>query len=54
MCVGGEGPPLEEDVVVTGGLHCALMVHVAIEHSALVLALEHRYYGTDPTNVVAY
>jgi serine protease 16 len=45
MCVGGEGPPLEEDVVVSGGLHCALMVDLAVRHSALIVALEHRYYG---------
>jgi hypothetical protein len=45
LCVGGEGPPLTEDVVETGGLHCALMVHLAVQNSALILALEHRYYG---------
>jgi len=31
--------------MVTGGLHCALMVHLAEQHSALIVALEHRYYG---------
>jgi len=45
LCVGGEGPPLDEDVVVSGGLHCGLMVTLAVRHSALIVALEHRYYG---------
>ena len=45
LCVGGEGPPLTENVVITGEYHCALMVHLASQHSALIVALEHRYYG---------
>jgi hypothetical protein len=45
LCVGGEGPPLTENVVITGEYHCALMVHLASQHSALNVALEHRYYG---------
>lgn len=45
LCVGGEGPGFEPDVVVTGDVHCALMIQLAQEHSALILALEHRYYG---------
>eukprot|EP00961_Rhodomonas_salina_P002864 39158-Rhodomonas_salina.3 len=45
LCVGGEGPALSPQVVVTGELHCALMVKLAQEHGALILALEHRYYG---------
>ncbi|EKX34652.1 hypothetical protein GUITHDRAFT_158798 [Guillardia theta CCMP2712] len=45
LCVGGEGPPMTEQVVVTGENHCALMVHLARIHGALILALEHRYYG---------
>lgn len=45
LCVGGEGPPLEPTVVVTGDLHCADMVSLAVRHGALIVALEHRYYG---------
>jgi len=44
-CVGGEGPPLTENVVITGEYHCALMVTLAAAHGALIVALEHRYYG---------
>jgi serine protease 16 len=54
LCVGGEGPALEPTVVVTGDEHCALMVLLASRHSALVLALEHRFYGSShPTNDLA-
>ncbi|KAJ1484340.1 serine carboxypeptidase S28-domain-containing protein [Baffinella frigidus] len=45
MCVGGEGPALDPSVVVTGDEHCALMVILAKKHGALILALEHRFYG---------
>jgi len=45
LCVGGEGPPLESDVVVTGDVHCADMVNLAPNVSALMVAVEHRYYG---------
>jgi hypothetical protein len=45
LCVGGEGAPLTAEVVMTGGPHCALMVEHAAAAGALVLALEHRYYG---------
>ena len=46
LCVGGEGPPLTPDVVVTGSVHCALAVEeLAPKHNALVVALEHRFYG---------
>ncbi len=44
-CVGGEGPALTENVVITGEYHCALMVALAAQHGALIVALEHRYYG---------
>lgn len=50
LCVGGEGPALGPEVVVTGGAHCALMVDMASKRGALVLALEHRFYGpSQPT-----
>jgi len=45
LCVGGEGPALEPSVVQTGGVHCALMVDLAKKYGALILALEHRFYG---------
>jgi serine protease 16 len=45
LCVGGEGRPLQPMVVLTGTVHCALMVDAAKAEGALILALEHRYYG---------
>ena len=45
LCVGGEGPPLDASVVVTGGPHCAWMINIAARTGGLVLALEHRFYG---------
>ena len=45
LCVGGEGPALKPEVVLSGTVHCALMVAAAKEMGALILALEHRYYG---------
>lgn len=45
LCVGGEGPALEPSVVVTGGSHCADAVVLAARTGALLLALEHRFYG---------
>lgn len=45
VCVGGEGPGFEPTVVVTGGIHCAWMIHLAERHNALIVAIEHRYYG---------
>lgn len=45
LCVGGEGPWFEPDVVVTGNVHCADMIILAERVGALVLAIEHRYYG---------
>eukprot|EP01044_Picomonas_judraskeda_P000206 COSAG03_NODE_8_length_24035_cov_36.331885_20_plen_1405_part_00 len=45
LCVGGEGRPLQPMVVLTGTVHCAIMVDAAKAEGALILALEHRYYG---------
>lgn len=45
LCVGGEGSPLSQSVVVTGDGHCADAVTIASRAGALVLALEHRFYG---------
>jgi hypothetical protein len=40
LCIGGEGPPLTENVVVTGEEHCALMVHLAVQHSVTMPVIE--------------
>ena len=45
LCVGGEGPSFDPDVVITGSFHCADMILLAQKQGALVLAIEHRYYG---------
>jgi serine protease 16 len=45
LCVGGEGPWFDPDVVITGNVHCADMILLAERVGALVLAIEHRYYG---------
>lgn len=47
LCVGGEGPPLDKTVLVASD-HCNDMVELAQSYGALLLALEHRYYG--PSN----
>lgn len=44
LCVGGEGPPLDFLVLVSS-VHCNDMVELAPKHGALLLSLEHRYYG---------
>jgi hypothetical protein len=47
FCVGGEGPPLDRTVLYSS-VHCNDMVEIAPKHGALLVALEHRYYG--PSN----
>jgi thymus-specific serine protease len=49
LCVGGEGPPLDYLVLVSS-VHCNDMVELAPKHGALLLALEHRYYGPSTPN----
>lgn len=44
LCVGGEGPPLDDSVLVDS-VHCTDMVELAAKQGALMFALEHRYYG---------
>jgi len=48
LCIGGEGPPLEPNVVVTGDVHCADMVQAGARLNALLLALDHRFYSALP------
>ena len=45
LCVGGEGPALQANVVSLSGAHCADAVSLAQSTGALMLALEHRFYG---------
>lgn len=49
LCVGGEGPPLTYKVLVASD-HCNDMVELAPKHGALLVALEHRYYGLSTPN----
>lgn len=44
-CVGGEGPAFTGMEVVSS-IHCNIMVEFAPMVNALLVALEHRYYGT--------
>jgi len=49
VCVGGEGPPLDGSVVVDS-VHCNVAVEWLQETKALMLAVEHRYYGCHNTS----
>jgi pimeloyl-ACP methyl ester carboxylesterase len=44
ICVGGEGPPLDSSVL-GNSVHCTDMVELGKKQHALLLALEHRFYG---------
>ena len=44
FCVGGEGPPLTKSVLVASD-HCNDAVELAPSVGALLVSLEHRYYG---------
>ena len=44
LCVGGEGPAMDASVLVAS-VHCNDMVELAPKVGALMLAVEHRYYG---------
>mmetsp|Transcript_23393 Transcript_23393/g.58507 ORF Transcript_23393/g.58507 Transcript_23393/m.58507 type:complete len:493 (-) Transcript_23393:89-1567(-) len=44
LCVGGEGPPLTSNSVISS-VHCNDAVELAQTVGALMIAVEHRYYG---------
>ncbi len=44
LCVGGEGHPIDGSAVVRS-VHCNDAVELLPETGALMLALEHRFYG---------
>eukprot|EP00939_MAST-03C_sp_MAST-3C-sp1_P000391 g391.t1 len=44
ICVGGEGPAFDGSVVVAS-VHCNVAVEFLEENNALMVALQHRYYG---------
>lgn len=46
LCVGGEGPSFEPTVTM-GDVHCSDMIQLASQRGALILALEHRFYGPE-------
>ena len=49
--MGGEGPPLDGSVVVAS-VHCSVANNMAKPLGALMLALQHRYYGCQ-SNITA-
>ncbi len=51
LCMGGEGPPLDGSVVVAS-VHCSVANNMAKPLGALMLALQHRYYGCQ-SNITA-
>ena len=44
FCIGGEGPPIDASILVSSE-HCNDMVELAPKFGALMVALEHRFYG---------
>ena len=53
LCVGGEGPALSGSVVVASP-HCNIAVEWLSETKALMLAVEHRYYGCHNASACPY
>lgn len=49
LCVGGEGPPLDANVLVRS-VHCNDAVELAPIVGALLVAVEHRFYGPTATD----
>lgn len=53
LCVGGEGPALTGAVVVSSE-HCNIAVEALQKFGALMVALEHRYYGCHNASACPY
>eukprot|EP00657_Telonema_sp_P-1_P009265 TRINITY_DN3456_c0_g1_i2.p1 TRINITY_DN3456_c0_g1~~TRINITY_DN3456_c0_g1_i2.p1 ORF type:complete len:454 (+),score=116.90 TRINITY_DN3456_c0_g1_i2:66-1427(+) len=53
LCVGGEGPPIDGSAVVDS-VHCNVAVEWLSETKALMVAVEHRYYGCHNTSACPY
>ena len=53
LCVGGEGPQLDGSVLVASP-HCNNAVEWLPETKALMLAVEHRYYGCHNESACPY
>merc|ERR1711865_1252936 len=53
LCVGGEGPALDA-TAVSGSVHCNIAVEWLAETKALMLAVEHRYYGCHNMSACPY
>jgi hypothetical protein len=53
LCVGGEGPPLDGSVVVSS-VHCNVAVEWLPATKALMIAVEHRYYGCHNMSACPY
>lgn len=52
LCVGGEGPALD-DTVLYNSVHCSDMTELAPRAGAMMLAIEHRYYGSSVPDKLA-
>eukprot|EP00811_Abedinium_folium_P026726 NODE_3969_length_1955_cov_1.819475.p1 GENE.NODE_3969_length_1955_cov_1.819475~~NODE_3969_length_1955_cov_1.819475.p1 ORF type:complete len:510 (+),score=161.19 NODE_3969_length_1955_cov_1.819475:173-1702(+) len=50
ICIGGEGPSFQPDVV-SRSTHCNDLLELAPRVGAMVFALEHRFYGKSMPNV---
>lgn len=53
LCVGGEGPPIDGSAVVRS-VHCNVAVEWLAETKALMVAVEHRYYGCHNMSACPY
>lgn len=53
LCVGGEGPPIDGSAVVRS-VHCSVATEWLQETGALMVAVEHRYYGCHNASACPY
>jgi len=53
LCVGGEGPPIDGSAVVNS-VHCNVAVEWLPKTKALMVAVEHRYYGCHNASACPY